>query len=55
MDIEREEEWNDSIETIRARHGIPVYRSGLPANLMESLDAGRDRRFPPASPRLRIC
>ena len=40
MDIEWEEEWNESIETLRARHGIPVYRSALPANLLESLEAG---------------
>lgn len=40
MDIEREEEWNDSIETIRARHGIPVYRSALSANLLETLAGG---------------
>lgn len=40
MDIEWEEEWNDSIETIRARHGIPVYQSALPAHLLESLEAG---------------
>lgn len=40
MDIEWEEEWNDSIETIRARHGIPVYRSALPADLLESLEGG---------------
>ena len=35
MDIEWEEEWNDCIETIRARHGIAVYRSALPADLLE--------------------
>lgn len=40
MDIEWEQEWNDSIENIRARHGIPVYRSALPANLLESLQTG---------------
>lgn len=40
MDIEWEAEWNDSIETIRARHGIPVYRSALPADLLESLRDG---------------
>ena len=40
MDIEWEEEWNSSIETIRERHGIPVYQSVLPANLLESLAGG---------------
>ena len=40
MDVEWENEWNDSIETIRARHGSPVYRSALPADLLESLQAG---------------
>ena len=40
MDIEWEDEWNDSIETIRARHGITVYRSALPADFLESLQAG---------------
>ncbi len=34
MDIEWELEWNSSIETIRERHGIPAYRSVLPANLL---------------------
>ncbi|MCY3821364.1 MAG: Coq4 family protein [Gammaproteobacteria bacterium] len=37
MDIDWESEWSDSIETIRARHGIPVYQSALPANLLETL------------------
>ena len=40
MDIEWEAEWNSSIETIRERHGIPVYQSLLPANLLESLQSG---------------
>ena len=40
MDIEWEREWNDSIATIRARHSIPVYQSALPADLLESLQAG---------------
>ena len=40
MDIEWEEEWNNSIETIRERHGIPAYRSALPANLLKSRASG---------------
>ena len=40
MDIDWEEEWNSSIESIRARHGIPVYQSVLPANLLEALADG---------------
>ena len=40
MDIEWEEEWNDSIATIRARHGIPVYRSALPADFLEAHASG---------------
>ena len=40
MDIEWEQEWNNSIETIRARRGIPVYQSALPANLLETLEGG---------------
>ena len=39
MDIHWEAEWNKPIEEIRQAHGIPVYRSVLPANLFESLAA----------------
>ena len=39
MDIPWEAEWNHSIEAIRASYGIPVYRSALPANLLESAAA----------------
>ena len=38
MDIEWEAQWNHSVETIRARHGIPVYQSALPADLLETLN-----------------
>ena len=38
MDIEWESEWNNSIETLRARYGIPVHQSALPADLLETLN-----------------
>ena len=41
MDIQWEAEWNRPIEAIRESHGIPVYRSKLPANLFESVAAQR--------------
>lgn len=37
MDIEWEREWACSLEDIRARHGIRVYRSVFPADLMEAV------------------
>ena len=37
MDIEWEAEWNNPVETVRARHGIPIYQSALPADLLEAL------------------
>ena len=49
MDIEWEQEWNSSIETIRERHGIPAYRSVLPANLLESLPSNKRLRGAPAT------
>ncbi len=38
MDIEWEAQWNNSIETLRARYGIPVHQSALPADLLETLN-----------------
>ncbi|NQX89271.1 MAG: hypothetical protein HRT77_11465 [Halioglobus sp.] len=38
MNIEWENEWNDSLETIRARHSIPIYQSIFPADLLESIE-----------------
>lgn len=38
MDIEWEKEWNNSLETIRTAHSIPVYQSIFPADLMESAE-----------------
>jgi ubiquinone biosynthesis protein Coq4 len=37
MDIEWEEEWDHSLEDIRARHGIVTLASVFPANLLETL------------------
>ena len=39
MDIQWEAEWNRPIEEIREAYGIPVYRSVLPAKLLESAAA----------------
>jgi ubiquinone biosynthesis protein Coq4 len=38
MDIEWEREWNNSLETIRTRYGIPTYKSVFPADLLESIE-----------------
>ncbi|MEZ5502474.1 MAG: Coq4 family protein [Halioglobus sp.] len=38
MDIEWEQEWNNSLEAIRAAHRIPTYRSIFPADLLESIE-----------------
>lgn len=38
MNIEWENEWNNSLETIRATHHIPTYQSIFPADLLESID-----------------
>ena len=39
MDIEWENEWNNSLETIRATHHIPTYQSIFPADLLESIES----------------
>ena len=39
MDIHWEAEWNNSVDAIRESHGIPVYESALPANLLEAAAA----------------
>lgn len=38
MNIEWEDEWNNSLETIRATHNIPTYQSIFPADLLESIE-----------------
>ncbi len=38
MDIEWENEWNNSLEDIRARHHIPTYHSVFPSDLLESIE-----------------
>ena len=38
MDIEWEQEWDRSLEDIRARHNIATYESIFPADLLESID-----------------
>jgi ubiquinone biosynthesis protein Coq4 len=38
MDIEWEEEWNNSLQDIRASHDIPTYQSIFPADLLESIE-----------------
>lgn len=38
MDIEWEQEWNNSLEDIRAAHNIPTYQSVFPADLLESVE-----------------
>jgi ubiquinone biosynthesis protein Coq4 len=38
MDIEWENEWNSSLESIRAKYSIPVYQSVFPADLLESIE-----------------
>lgn len=38
MDIEWENEWNSSLESIRSRYGIPTYQSVFPADLLESIE-----------------
>ena len=39
MDIEWEKEWNNSLETIRATHHIPTYKSIFPADLLEAIES----------------
>jgi len=38
MDIEWEQEWNNSLEDIRQTHHIPTYESVFPADLLESVE-----------------
>lgn len=38
MNIEWENEWNNSLEDIRTTHGIPTYSSVFPADLLESVE-----------------
>lgn len=38
MDIEWENEWNNSLESIRNAHSIPTYESVFPADLLESIE-----------------
>lgn len=38
MNIEWEAEWDNSLETIRAKHRIPTYQSVFPADLLESIE-----------------
>lgn len=40
MDIEWEDEWENSLEDIRARYGINTYNSVFPADLMEAAAEG---------------
>lgn len=39
MDIEWEQEWNNSLEDIRKAHSIPLYHSIFPADLLESIES----------------
>jgi ubiquinone biosynthesis protein Coq4 len=39
MDIEWEQEWNNSLEDIRKEHSIPLYHSIFPADLLESIES----------------
>jgi ubiquinone biosynthesis protein Coq4 len=39
MDIEWEQEWDRPLEAIRTSHGIPLYQSIFPADLMESVES----------------
>lgn len=38
MDIEWENEWDSSLPDIRARYGIPTYKSVFPPDLLESIE-----------------
>jgi ubiquinone biosynthesis protein Coq4 len=38
MDIEWEQEWNNSLEDIRAKYNISTYRSVFPPDLLESIE-----------------
>ncbi|MEZ5572057.1 MAG: Coq4 family protein [Halioglobus sp.] len=38
MNIEWETEWNNSLESIRAKYAIPTYKSVFPADLLESIE-----------------
>jgi ubiquinone biosynthesis protein Coq4 len=39
MNIEWENEWNNSLEAIRRNHRIPTYQSIFPADLLESIES----------------
>lgn len=39
MNIEWEQEWNNSLESIRKAHKIPTYKSVFPADLLESIES----------------
>ena len=39
MNIAWEEEWNNSLEGIRLKHGIPVHQSVFPPDLLESVES----------------
>jgi ubiquinone biosynthesis protein Coq4 len=38
MNIEWETEWNNSLESIRAKYAIPTYKSVFPSDLLESIE-----------------
>jgi hypothetical protein len=38
MNIEWENEWNITLESIRAKHAISVYKSVFPPDLLESIE-----------------
>jgi ubiquinone biosynthesis protein Coq4 len=38
MDIEWENEWNNSLESIRSKYHVPTYQSVFPADLLESIE-----------------
>lgn len=39
MNIEWEQEWNNSLEAIRRNHRIPLYQSIFPADLLEAIES----------------
>jgi ubiquinone biosynthesis protein Coq4 len=39
MNIEWEKEWDNSLDSIRAKHNIPTYQSIFPADLLESIES----------------
>jgi len=38
MDIEWEQEWDNSLEVIRSKYAIPTYQSVFPSDLLESIE-----------------